>query len=457
VFPAKFKVLRRILIVLVGLVALVGAGRLIQVSLGSLYSGERGPYLQTMSATGVTVRWQTESAERGVVRYGLHPERLEFEAQDDRLAEEHEVRLTNLRPATRYYYTVGTADDVWQGGDDYWFVTAPEPGAAAPVRFWVIGDPGYPGEKADAVTRAALDWMQRHPRPGRPLLDLWLTTGDNAYRSGTNRQYQAALFSPHAELLRNVPIWPAYGNHDARRWAHFNIFTLPAEGEAGGVASGTERYFSFDFGQVHFVMLDSESSDLDTDGAMLEWLQRDLEATQQTWLIAVLHHPPYSKGSHDSDSRRDSDGRMPVIRQNVLPILERGGVDLVLSGHSHMYERSMLLDCHYGDSDSLTPTMQRDAGGGRPDDGGYKKRSPTLAAHEGTVYAVVGSSSKLDQGPLNHPVMVVSKQQMGSLVVDINGPRLDGVFINREGQVADRFAIQKGVPSAPPGRATCPE
>jgi hypothetical protein len=174
-------------------------------------------------------------------------------------------------------------------------------------------------------------------------------------------------------------------------------------------------------------------------------------------LIAVLHHPPYSKGSHDSDSRRDSDGRMPVIRQNVLPILERGGVDLVLSGHSHMYERSMLLDCHYGDSDSLTPTMQRDAGGGRPDDGGYKKRSPTLAAHEGTVYAVVGSSSKLDQGPLNHPVMVVSKQQMGSLVVDINGPRLDGVFINREGQVADRFAIQKGVPSAPPGRATCPE
>ncbi len=451
------KIFRRTGVVLLVLIALVGVGRLIQVGLGSVYNGEREPYLQSMSDTAVTIRWQTLEPNQGVVRYGMYPDRLEFQVQEAASGKAHEVRLTDLKPATHYYYSVGSADKPWRSGVDYWFVTSPPSGAAAPVRFWVVGDVGYPGENADAVTRSALRWLQTHPRKGRAPIDFWLTTGDNAYRSGSNKQYQAAIFEPHAKRLRNVPIWPAYGNHDARRWAHFKIFTLPENGEAGGVPSGTEHYFSFDYANVHVVMLDSESSNLDANGPMLRWLKDDLEATSQAWVVAVLHHPPYSRGTHNSDKHSDSGGRLVAVRENILPVLEAGGVDLVLSGHSHMYERSKFLTCHYGPSDSLQESMILDAGSGAPEEGGYKKHTTGLAPHSGTVYLVLGSSSKLDQAPLDHPVMVAPRQEMGSVLVDINKQRLNAVFVNRDGAVADQFSIVKGVASVPPASEHCPE
>ncbi|MCP5055221.1 MAG: hypothetical protein GY937_00685, partial [bacterium] len=101
-------------------------------------------------------------------------------------------------------------------------------------------------------------------------------------------------------------------------------------GEAGGVASNTEAYYSFDFGNVHFVALDSSESDRSPGGEMLSWLTADLAANQQDWTIAFFHHPPYSKGSHDSDTETP----LVEMRTNAVPVLEAGGVDLVLTGHS---------------------------------------------------------------------------------------------------------------------------
>ena len=93
---------------------------------------------------------------------------------------------------------------------------------------------------------------------------------------------------------------------------------------------------------------------------MMTWLTNDLAANDKEWVIAFWHHPPYTKGSHDSDT----EGRLIDMRENALPILESYGVDLVLSGHSHSYERSHLLDGHYGTSDTLTGAMILDNGGG---------------------------------------------------------------------------------------------
>ena len=73
---------------------------------------------------------------------------------------------------------------------------------------------------------------------------------------------------------------------------------------------------------------------------MLTWLKEDLAGTTQEWKIAFWHHPPYTKGSHDSDS----ENALADMRQNLVPILERGGADLVLTGHSYSYERSVLLN-----------------------------------------------------------------------------------------------------------------
>ena len=103
---------------------------------------------------------------------------------------------------------------------------------------------------------------------------------------------------------------------------------------------------------------------------MITWVTADLAATDQDWVIAYWHHPPYTKGSHDSDFETE----LIEMREVFLPVLEQGGVDLVLAGHSHVYERSFLLDQHYGDSTTLTAAMKLDAGSGRPEDtGAYQK------------------------------------------------------------------------------------
>ena len=192
---------------------------------------------------------------------------------------------------------------------------------------------------------------------------------------------------------------------------------------------------------MHFVMLDTEASDLDEDGEMLSWLKKDLKETKQQWLIVVSHHPPYTKGSHDSDNKRDSRGRLTMVRENILPILEKAGVDLVLSGHSHMYERSDLMNCHYGDSSMLKKNMIRAASKNSK----YKKKENNVMANSGTIYAVIGSSSKVDVGPLNHPAMPHAFQEAGSMIFDVDKNKLKAFFINKGGKVKDQFEIVKGV------------
>jgi hypothetical protein len=239
----------------------------------------------------------------------------------------------------------------------------------------------------------------------------------------------------YPDLLRKTVLWPAVGNHDSSQ-AYFGIFTLPTEGEAGGVASGTENFFSFDYGNIHFICLDSMFSSRLSNDVMCTWLREDLAANTNEWLIAFWHHPPYSKGSHDSDTEIG----LIEMRENAVPILESFGVDLVLCGHSHVYERSFLLRGHYGDSDTLTSSMIVDGGSGREDDtGAYVKQNAT----NGTVYVVAGSSGQITSGPLDHPAMYVSYLHLGSLVLDIDGGTLHARFLRETGAIDDYFSIFK--------------
>jgi hypothetical protein len=106
-------------------------------------------------------------------------------------------------------------------------------------------------------------------------------------------------------------------------------------------------------------------------------------------------------------------------------------VDLVLSGYSYSYERSFLLDGHYGTSDTLVSSMVLDGGSGRPTgDGAYQKATLGSAPHGGVVYAVAGSSGQTGGGSLDHPAMSVSLRVLGSLVLDLQGNRLDATFLD---------------------------
>src|SRR5207253_7504611 len=134
----------------------------------------------------------------------------------------------------------------------------------------------------------------------------------------------------------------------------------------------------------------SELSSRATNGPMLTWLRADLAANTKDWLIAFWHSPPYSHGSHDSDDMGEDN--LIEMRQRVVPILESYGVDLVLCGHSHCYERSFLLAGHYGFSTSLLPNMIKYSGSGRPADTGlYIQLFGGPSPHQGAVYVVNGA------------------------------------------------------------------
>ena len=345
-------------------------------------------------------------------------------------------------------FVVGTTSLIRTGGDsNTFFVTHPMIGTRKPTRVWVLGDPGTRKKAERDVRDAYYRWTGDRPT------DLWLMLGDNAYTAGKDTEYQGAIFQVFDAMLRKSVLWPCLGNHDAgsanspiQFGVYYDIFTLPAQAQAGGVMSGSEAYYSFDYANIHIVCLDSSDSDWSKDGLMLRWLKADLEANKQDWLVAYCHHPPYTNGSHNSDQDRDSDARMRLVRENVLPLLEEHGLDLMLNGHSHAYERSFLLDGFYGRSTNLNAKINfKSPNDGRKDGTGiYVKPSRGPAPHEGAIYVVAGSSGQKSGGKLKHPVMARSLNVLGSLILDFDGQRLDATFLDDKAAVRDNFTIVKG-------------
>lgn len=406
----------------------------------------RQAYLQMATPTSMVIRWRTDDLSRGWVRYGLTPATATNLASHAGSLTEHVVQVRGLLPATRYFYAVGSATNRWfqrPGALDS-FVTPPIPGPARPTRVWVLGDSGTANLGQAQVRDAFVAWTgSRQP-------DLWLMLGDNAYSTGTDLQYQKAVFDVYPSFLRSVVLWPTLGNHDAgsansptQSGVYYDIFTLPTQAQSGGLPSGTEAYYSFDYANIHFICLDSHDTDRSPDGAMAQWLKADLESTARDWIICFFHHPPYTKGSHDSDNPKDSGGRLFQMRENILPILEAGGVDLVLAGHSHSYERSFLVRGAYGRSTHHTAANILNRGDGRPDGDGVYRKPDGHASHAGAVYVVAGSSGQIGGGPLNHPLMYLSLNKLGSLVLDIDGTELRATFLTEQAKVRDYFTLRK--------------
>jgi hypothetical protein len=399
----------------------------------------RGPYLQLGTPTSIVVRWRTDVATDSRVRYGGAPGSLMSVADNTTVTTEHQVALTGLTADTLYYYSVGSTSTVLAGDDaSHFFVTYPAVGTAVPTRIWVLGDSGTSDANAQTVRNAYFT------ATGSRHTDFWLMLGDNAYNSGTDGEYQSAVFNMYPTMLRKSVLLSTRGNHEAEASTYYNIFTLPANAEAGGLASGTEAYYSFDFGNIHFICLDAFGSDRSINGPQATWLHNDLAATTRDWIIAFWHHPPYSKGSHNSDTEVE----LIEMRENMLPILEDGGVDLVLCGHSHSYERSFLIDGHYGFSSTFGTPYVVDGGSGRDATPYHKPEG--LAAHAGAVYTVAGSSGHVSGGRLDHPAMFISLNMLGSVVLDFQTNRLDLSFLDSTAAVRDYFTIIKSGTAPPP-------
>jgi hypothetical protein len=424
---------RKILTLLVAIVLLGVLYRQAEIELDSRIDADAGPWLQQGVAGSMRVHWTTADARASRATLRDEQGRTLAVHEDPEPSQSHRATFSGLVPGRAYSYSV-------DGGARSGAFMAPTGAHDATVRLWVIGDPGRYGEIAQRSHAAARGWQAAHPlRDGRSAPDVLLTTGDNAYTSGRFREYFDAQLQPLASSLASIPYWPAYGNHDARRRTFFRLFAFPEHGESGGIPSGDPRYYAFDLGPLHVVMLDSQSSLRGRREAMLRWLRQDLEASTRRWKLALFHHPPYSHGSNDSDAAAGSDWRQRVARETLLPVLEEHGVHLVLSGHSHSYERSHLLHGHYDTSDTLQDNMILQQGAGPGDVYGIDVDCEQAC---GTVYVVLGNFSKRDGGPLDHPAMALSTASAGSLFIDAEPARMAVAMVNADGLVEDHFEVR---------------
>lgn len=422
----------------------------------------RGPYLQSLTNNSIKIMWRTSDSTNSVVKYGNSPSSLTNTITDNARVKNHIVKIPSLSTKTKYYYSVGYDATVLAGGNEqHHFITAINPGdSTTGFKFWVTGDFGGGNDEQIKVRKWFENYLQSN------IVDSWLWLGDNVYNTGTDEEYTNKVFDTHYgydSIFRFLPFYPIPGNHDygsvngtddpsAHKGPYFDMVEVFKNGEMGGVPSNMEAYYSFDYGNTHFLALNSEMYRVfvfwDAFGTTFKtWLENDLKASTKKFKVAYWHQPPYSKGSHDSDDFFEV--FMKSMRERVLPILENNGVDLVLCGHSHVYERSYLVNKHYGNSPSFDRnTMLVDSASGNPDiDRSYLKYTFGSNKNKGTVYAVVGNSGKSEEenGKM-HPVMYkkyAADKGVGSMILEVKDSILTATYYKETGELFDKFRIIK--------------
>ena len=463
-------------------------------------------FLQQITSSSAIIKWRGEATAACI---GSSEDNLTIYMEATATAGDHkEVVFTGLNPESTYYYSVGGAATAPTG---QMFTTAPSSGQVPEdgnTRIWLIGDSGTGGdderESHEGEALEVLAGMQSYIAEDGEDIDVFVMLGDNAYYVGSDFNHQQAVFETYPDLLKTTSVWPTIGNHEMgvgfsiplpglgtsadpntyratsddepSGMPYLDIFSLPANGEAGGVPSGTEQYYSLDYGNVHIVSLDSQLTARDDEqrAAMRDWLIDDLSSNTLDWTLVIFHHPPYSKGAnHDSDfaDTRTFDLPQKDMREDFVPVFDAYGVDVVYSGHSHSYERSFYLHDHTGTSDTFSPAEHAELVDDDPakpasgrDGESYAQLSPTSGGvDDRVVYTVAGNGGKADKsaGALTAPEVwlrhaahieqpadtIAPKRRglnvIGSVVVNAAANQLQADFINAEGEVLDSFTITR--------------
>jgi hypothetical protein len=284
--------------------------------------------------------------------------RITAAAQRDQLTVHH-VALDDLRPDTAYVYEIVGDGTATRRGT---FRTAPA--GRAPFRFTAFGDQGT-GDKDYLISAAQGRWIVDQVDGREPLLNLHL--GDLAYANLQSAGKRGAAWDTfmdnNARSAASRPWMPILGNHEIEKGngplgydQYLGRFRLPSNGSS----HHDGHWYAFTVGTVRFVAVDAEDWALQkggdifnkgySAGAQLTWLKRELRSARadrrHDWVVVLVHHPLVSSA--------DLNGPDVGVREALLPLLHAHGVDLVLSGHDHDYERSYLL----GDAEAGSPTLR---------------------------------------------------------------------------------------------------
>jgi len=404
----------------------------------------RGPFIQNpdADATTMTIVWWTDVTGDSTVEYGLTaalgltttiPQTGSCEVGSAGTC--HIVPLTALLPGTKYFYRLKTNGVIVQNTN--YFTAMKAAGDPTDFMFTVVGDFGQ-------NTTGEANVAARQDADDPPMI---ITVGDNAYQNGTQSDWDNNVFPDYQNVMRRALFIPTLGNHDLNNvgnanWANsaeIKMFLLPRNG------TEQERYFSFDYGDAHFVILDSNSC---CQAAQLAWLQNDLASTTRKWKFAFLHHTPYSCASGIA-----SLGSSLSVRNNWNPLFEQYGVDVVFDGHDHIYERSDCMDDFGGDG--LCTTYIMTGGGGATLDGqaqfngsGNPVRTPLFGSTEQCYWL----AQDCPQGQNGY--CSFARYSYSRVNISNGGNTMTALAVDQNGAVFDTFVINKGPLPTPTPTAT---
>ena len=275
-------------------------------------------------------------------------------------------------------------------------ITSAQSDCQGDMRFAVIGDFGDAGSAEEDVANLIHSWEP----------DLIVTTGDNNYPNGKAStidrnigQYFADYIYPYTGEYGSGAaenrFFPVLGNHDWREGniqPHYDYFTLP----------GNERYYDFEWGPAHFFMLDSDPHEPDgitKDSLQFVWFEQQIASSTAPWKLVLLHHPPISS---DAEHGSHEDLQWPFIKL---------GVDAVLAGHAHLYERLIYDD---------VPVFVNGLGG------------RWLA-----IPAIHSFDTPLAESQVRY------NRDYGAQLVTVNDACINFTFYNRKGELIDSYTMNK--------------
>lgn len=280
----------------------------------------KGPYLQNMTTTSVTICWETEAPVRGKVEYGLTTAYGNVKSDTNPFSQ-HEITLTGLTPSTTYHYRVG-ANDLFT--EDTTFTTAVE--FTEPFTFAVYTDAHSGGsERADTTHADVLSLIKKNSP------NFYIHTGDIVNKSDRQADWDA-FFNTSKDMMRNIPLFPIRGNHDGNG-VFTRYFSLP----------GNEQWYSFTYGNSYFIVLNGNGwRDFEPGKEQYNWLENELKiaSTKAKWKFVFIHFGPYTTTQYDENIKQR-------LKEKIAPLFEAYGVNMVFSGHDHIYEHNIINGVHY--------------------------------------------------------------------------------------------------------------
>jgi len=348
----------------------------------------RYPYIQCPTTSSVTMVWETDVPASCAVEYGLNPEQTLTTVVGEP-AQRHVVELTGLSANTRYCYRI-LADNI-PLTDTLSFLTSKDT-AHSDFSFTVFGDSGTGNQSQMDIAHQIY----------RVAPDFGLITGDIVYPRGASKDYEQKYFLPYRDIISSACFFPTLGNHDYRTdggQPYFDNFVLPTT-----KPDKTENYYSFDYGNAHFVCIDSNLYiDRAAERRQFEWLRNDLSSSKSQWKFVFLHHPPYSSGYH---------GSTMSVRKRYCPLFEQYSVDIVFCGHDHTYERTV----------------------------GINEFIPNK---DGVIYIVTGGGGARLYNVGHSEWTAFAKKTFHFLHVKIRGKRLELQAIDSDGKDFDHLILEK--------------